>query len=409
MPETKKTGQGIPSPFPPPVQTQEPQPETELPPPPSDDDLPPLPPEELDEEDSGPEQPGQAADYSAYVAKTVPSMDYFASGQFDKSVAEYRQFGKRKTGYANLDAVQPFYPGLYVLGAISSLGKTTFVHQLADQLAAMGEDVLYFSLEQSEFELFSKSLSREFYRAKIQMMQQGKNYPAYTSMQIRRGDAKNATPMELQDVTDDYTGAVQNRLNIVPCNFSVTVETITVTVSDWIMRTGRKPVVVIDYLQIVSPSLVNGRIPDTKTSIDHIVHAIKSFQSLLNLTVIVISSLNRQNYLTPIDFESFKESGGIEYTADVVWGLQLAILETDDFNLDGKKEASVSKKRERIREAKAKDPRDIQLVCLKNRYGIPSYNAYFHYHPAYDMFAAAYGSKLIPGTACTGFIEPETV
>ena len=26
--------------------------------------------------------------------------------------------------------------------------------------------------------------------------------------------------------------------------------------------------------------------------------------------------------MTPVDFESFKESGGIEYTADVVWGLQ---------------------------------------------------------------------------------------
>ncbi|MDR1537755.1 MAG: hypothetical protein LBU32_07125 [Clostridiales bacterium] len=30
------------------------------------------------------------------------------------------------------------YPGLYVIGAISSLGKTTFVHQLADQLAGYG-------------------------------------------------------------------------------------------------------------------------------------------------------------------------------------------------------------------------------------------------------------------------------
>ncbi len=50
------------------------------------------------------------------------------------------------------------YPGLYVLGAISSLGKTTFCGQMADQLAFVGEHVLYFSLEQTRLELVTKGL-----------------------------------------------------------------------------------------------------------------------------------------------------------------------------------------------------------------------------------------------------------
>ena len=45
-------------------------------------------------------------------------------------------------------------------------------------------------------------------------------------------------------------------------------------------------------------------------------------------------------------------------------------------------------KRKAVREAKLQDPRKIELVCLKNRYGISSYTAYFDYYPRYDLFAS---------------------
>ena len=57
--------------------------------------------------------------------------------------------------------------------------------------------------------------------------------------------------------------------------------------------------------------------------------------------------LLRQNYLTQVDFESFKESGGIEYTADVVWGLQLEVLHDALFNSASK----INEKRQKIKEA----------------------------------------------------------
>ena len=51
--------------------------------------------------------------------------------------------------------------GLITLGAIPSLGKTTFTLQLADNMASMeNTKVLFFSLEMSLFDLMSKSLSR---------------------------------------------------------------------------------------------------------------------------------------------------------------------------------------------------------------------------------------------------------
>ena len=40
----------------------------------------------------------------------------------------------------------------------------------------------------------------------------------------------------------------------------------------------------------------------------------------------VISSLNRSNYTARIDYEAFKESGNIEYTGEVIFGLQLKCI-----------------------------------------------------------------------------------
>ena len=66
------------------------------------------------------------------------------------------------TGFNNLDKVLDggLSNSLYVIGAISSLGKTTFVIQIADYVASQGQDVLFFSLEMSIYELIAKSISR---------------------------------------------------------------------------------------------------------------------------------------------------------------------------------------------------------------------------------------------------------
>ena len=309
--------------------------------------------------------------------------DYFNGGLFAKDVSAYQGYASRKTGYSNLDSIQPLYPGLYALGAISSLGKTTMAHQMADQLAATGADVLYVSLEQNRFELFSKSMARGFFKRNREEAAQTNHpsaYPTPSAIDLRRG-AASAFPKEMAEQQDIYAKTVGNRMVIMDGGFSISVEDIVNVVFTAVSK-GIKPIVFVDYLQIISPSLIGGRIPDSKTSIDHIVHTLKALQSQLNLTIIAISSINRANYLVPVDFESYKESGGIEYTADVVWGLQLSVLHDPEFE----KEKKISKQREMIAEAKADIPRAVELVCLKNRYGLSSYTVHFDYYPANDTF-----------------------
>ena len=80
-------------------------------------------------------------------------------------------------------------------------------------------------------------------------------------------------------------------------------------------------------------------------------------------TFIVISNFNRTNYAQSVSFESFKESGNIEYTANVVLALQLNLMN----DLKGYKD--IIERRKRIEEAKKQPPRQINLKCLKNRQG----------------------------------------
>lgn len=137
-------------------------------------------------------------------------------------------------------------------------------------------------------------------------------------------------------------------------------------IEKFIEMKGKAPVVVIDYLQILA-----GNVENVKTAIDDILRRLKNFQRATNTTFIVISSLNRANYGTEISFESFKESGGIEYSADVVWGLQLLI--------EGQRN------HEAIEKAKKEIPRQIQLKCLKNRNG-KNYDVGFFYYSQVDLF-----------------------
>jgi len=292
-------------------------------------------------------------------------IDTLMQGEIERFKAD------KKTGFRNLDEkAGGLYSGLYVLAAISSLGKTSFSLQLADQLAERGNDVLFFSLEQSRLELVSKSLARR--------MAQTDMATAISSLQIRKG----ASPQLVRETAAAYKAAVADRISIIEGNFACNISFIGEYVRQYVRKTGTRPVVILDYLQILQP-LEDGKRQTTRETVDTTVTQLKRISRELDLTVIAISSVNRANYLTPIDFEALKESGGIEFSADVVWGLQLQCLNNDPI-FD--KETGLKQKREKIREAKAANPRKIELCALKNRYGIANYSCYFNYYPANDLF-----------------------
>ena len=140
---------------------------------------------------------------------------------------------------------------------------------------------------------------------------------------------------------------------------------------------GKTPLVIVDYLQ-----LIEARGATDKQRADEAIKGLKRIQEEYSLAMVAISSVNRANYLTPFSFEALKESGAIEYTADVVLGLQLAVINEKKFE----NEKGTVSKRKTIEEAFKANPRRITLVCLKNRYGVKSWEVPLLYYPSCDLF-----------------------
>ena len=299
-------------------------------------------------------------------SKFVSNREYMANG-LSADLEDFVKGSRIKSGYCNLDLITTLSNYCYVLGAVSSLGKTTFMHQMADQIACAGQPVLFFSLEQTRLELTTKSLSR--------IMAQMDARTARTSLQIRKGHVDDRV-MTTEQIYNKYA----NNVYVVENTFSATMESIENDVEIFSKEKQQKPVVVIDYLQVIQPP--EGSNKTAKDLVDMHVTRLKRLQAKYKIVMMVVSSFNRQNYLTQVDFESFKESGGIEYTADVVWGLQLEVLHDALFNSASK----INEKRQKIKEAKATNPRRVELVCLKNRFGVSSYTCNFEYFPQFDLF-----------------------
>lgn len=281
-------------------------------------------------------------------------------------INKVKNFEVKKTGFNDFDKKMNggLHAGLYVLGAISSLGKTTFIHQIADNVANQGQKVLFFSLEQSRFELVSKSLSREL--AKINPEN------GLTARQIMSGKVNG----NIQKALDNYTYASKN-LKIFEGNFDTTVKIIRKVIDKHIKENQDNPFVIVDYLQILQA--LDVRMSD-KQKVENNVTELKRMSRDFNIPLFVISSLNRDSYLNPISYESFKETGGIEYTADNVFGLQYSNIESINA------EKTKTKQRKLAKIEALKMPREIDLICLKQRNGIQNFSCKFKFYPQYNFF-----------------------
>ena len=59
------------------------------------------------------------------------------------------------------------------------------------------------------------------------------------------------------------------------------------------------------------------------------------------LPIIGISSFNRDNYTAPVNLASFKESGAIEYSSDVLIGLQYEGMDYQEGEADKAREKRI--------------------------------------------------------------------
>lgn len=284
-----------------------------------------------------------------------------------------------KTGFCRLDQILGggLNPGLTVLGGSTGLGKSTFVLQLAEQVSESdnGSPVLYFSLEMPKDWIAAKAISRRYFK-KVR----GTGGRGITANELLNPETSSRLSEGVWQEIGETCRAVTRNRRLYIKEGALSARQISEMVLSFMADNGRErgsgapPLVIVDYLQILLPSTpVKASAGAGKQMIE------ESLQILVELAqhkvpIILISSLNRSSYDRPMQRDAFKETGSIEYSADVLLGLQYcACHETGGTRWD-------------ISEEENKSPRNVEITVLKQRYGSSGTAVKFHYYANYDYF-----------------------
>ena len=346
----------------------------------------------------------EAAANEQYIQRTnnLDSLDNLV-----KAAENFRN-GIRKevwpTGFFTLDSeLDGGFHGsqLICIGSVSSLGKTSFCLQAATQMAEQGKDVLIFSLEMSRDELNAKTVSRYSHIITEEAEQDGALLDGiktkFTTHEVLKGDVKSEDP----DSLDFFQQAIEKAKAVAPHTYiyvgnnDVNVDKVAEIVKRHYTATGRKPAVILDYLQILNPSkdAVEKRY-DLRRSTNDDITKLKVLAREFDIPVVVISAFNRASYTDPVSMSSFRESSGIEYSADVLIGLQYKGMEyfSKDKMNNGNREtetehvARVQNLFDKMQKIAAEGGcQPVELKLLKNRNGARG-TLEFDFTPKYNYF-----------------------
>lgn len=271
------------------------------------------------------------------------------------------------TGFNELNSIigGGIYPGLFVIAAEPGGGKTTFALQIASKIAAdTQKDVYFFSLEMSKYELIGRIISRmtaertnnlKFAKSELGITD-GSRYINYNSEELRLID----------ESMNEFENKIAPHLYIHESVGTCTPNVIRREVQELITNTHQTPVIIVDYLQILQAEdkYINS---SDKSRIDTTITELKRISRDFNTPVICISSMSRAKYNTTSDklnIDCFKESGGIEYTADIAAAL---VTRKESTNQGIKK-------------------RYCRLEIMKNRKGERWQSVDYEYTPIFNRF-----------------------
>ena len=207
------------------------------------------------------------------------------------------------TGFNGIDArLQGLRPGqMIVIGARPGVGKTSFALNLAINAAAKGASVAFFSLEMSKTEIAQRLLSAQ---ARIPLSA------------IRGARIQDNQWPALLEATNDLS-----RLDIMIDDTPGTTVTEVRAKARRMLRGKEKGVVILDYLQLVSPPSNQRRSDSRATEVSEMSRGIKIMAKDLGVPVISLSQLSRQvesrTGKRP-QLSDLRESGSIEQDADIV-------------------------------------------------------------------------------------------
>lgn len=317
---------------------------------------------------------------------------------FDAYIDANRNKQPIKTGFELFDKAigGGLMPKFYVIGAVTSLGKTTFVLQIADHIAqgeynrdgemiTAGNDVVIFSLEMAKEDIIARSISRHTWEIATAKPELYSDRDAKTELGIVQSSRYWCYDEHEQQLMSEARSAYEKyaaeRISIYEGRY--TADAIRAEVERYIGAVGRIPVVIVDYLQIVQPTEALRR-ATVREQVDYVIDTFTGMRRDLKCPVIGISSFNRSSYYAEADSTAFKESGSIEYSGDCIITLDLNYDRATGKDGD-------NKNKDRAREAMRGDTtdhgrRDIRLTFQKNRGNRVGTRLLYAYYPMFNFF-----------------------
>lgn len=273
---------------------------------------------------------------------------------------------------------------LYILGAETGQGKSVFTMNLAENIAARGNDVIYFALEMSKKELVARGVSR--ITKERQLKGSGNAYTAGDLLYYQY-DGNNYSKLAFtsyESAASEYIQRYGDHLTIVEAGTNgLTADAIDAYVRNYKKAMKKTPIVFIDYLQMITPDVNDRGQVDRKNKIDYAVRKLKSLSIDLKTPVFTITSINRQAYGTRISPQSFKESGDLEYTGGILLGLNLAAM-LDKQLASKKQDEAAAAINEAINPADGK--RKMILEIMKFRNGEKNNDIPLNFYYKYNYF-----------------------
>lgn len=243
--------------------------------------------------------------------------------------------------------------GITFVGGQSALGKTTLLNQIADHAAENGKPVLFASLEQSAEEHIAKSLSR------ILARDLGCTVSSGEILNKKDRDRYWGVPRNtaLKQAVEIYRETIAPRMFFkIPIGLP-TAEDVVRDAGSIADLMGEAPFVVLDYLQLLAPA--DPHYSD-KRATDESVTKLRQLSRDLHTQVLAVSSLNRQSYSGCIQMESFKESGTIEYSSDLLIGLEPAGIRGHDLSEEEVEHIVTTTRADRVKQL------EISVLKLRN-------------------------------------------
>ena len=228
-------------------------------------------------------------------------------GELYEELEEQSMSGEKtlgvQTGFPKIDeCLLGLRPGqMIVLGARPGVGKTSFSLNLAVNAAARGASVAFFSLEMSKTEIAQRLLSAQ---ARIGLMD------------IRSANIRDQQWPQILEATSELS-----QLDIMVDDTPGTTVTEVRAKARRMLKGKERGVVILDYLQLVSPPSGGHRADSRATEVSEMSRGIKIMAKDLGVPVIALSQLNRgvegRTGKKP-QLSDLRESGSIEQDADIV-------------------------------------------------------------------------------------------